>query len=250
MANRLPVDLETLPDGSSRWKRSPGGLVTALEPILRSNKGAWVGWPGVPDAAPDPITQDGVELHSVPLSAQEITDYYEGFSNATLWPLYHDVIVKPVYDRTWWSAYVEVNRKFTEAAAKIAADGATVWIQDYQLQLVPKMLRMLRPDLRIGFFLHTPWPTRQLLVTLPHHRRLVESMFDFDLIGFHTREWMDLFTDYVVTEARGEDGRRAAADEGFIITPRRPSGQGGVNMRQELAFPAGPFHQRLDVVHW
>lgn len=158
VANRLPVDLERLPDGSTRWKRSPGGLVTALEPILRNNRGAWVGWAGVADAELDPIVEDGLELHPVPLSGQEIADYYEGFSNATLWPLYHDVIVRPEYRREWWNTYVEVNRRFAEATAKAAAQGATVWVQDYQLQLVPKMLRMLRPDLTIGFFLHIPFP--------------------------------------------------------------------------------------------
>ncbi|MBF6478404.1 trehalose-6-phosphate synthase, partial [Nocardia cyriacigeorgica] len=123
VANRLPVDLEKLPDGSTRWKRSPGGLVTALEPVLRSNKGAWVGWAGVPDVDVDPIIEDGLELHPVPLTAQEVEDYYEGFSNGTLWPLYHDVIVRPVYDRKWWAAYVQVNRRFAEATAKVAAEG-------------------------------------------------------------------------------------------------------------------------------
>ncbi len=185
MANRLPVDLETLPDGSSRWKRSPGGLVTALEPVLRANKGAWVGWPGVPDADPEPLIEGGIELHSVPLSADEISDYYEGFSNATLWPLYHDVIVKPVYDRKWWGAYVEVNRRFAEATAKVAGEGATVWIQDYQLQLVPKMLRMLRPDLTIGFFLHIPFPPVELFMQLPWRTEIVEGLLGADLIGFH-----------------------------------------------------------------
>ena len=185
VANRLPVDLITSPDGGTRWKRSPGGLVTALEPILRSNKGAWVGWPGVADADPDPMVEDGLELHSVPLSAAEVEDYYEGFSNATLWPLYHDVIVKPVYDRNWWSAYVEVNRRFAEAAAKVAAEGATVWIQDYQLQLVPKMLRMLRPDLTIGFFLHIPFPPIELFMQMPWRTEIIEGLLGADLIGFH-----------------------------------------------------------------
>ena len=147
VANRLPVDMERLPDGSTTWKRSPGGLVTALEPLLRRRSGAWIGWAGVPDADDDPIDEDDLQLYPVPLSADDIADYYEGFSNATLWPLYHDVIVKPIYHREWWDAYVEVNRRFAEATAKAAAPGATVWVQDYQLQLVPKMLRMLRPDL-------------------------------------------------------------------------------------------------------
>ncbi|WP_416062679.1 alpha,alpha-trehalose-phosphate synthase (UDP-forming) [Rhodococcus indonesiensis] len=185
VANRLPVDLERLADGSTRWKRSPGGLVTALEPILRSNRGAWVGWAGVADAELDPIVQDGLELYPVPLSAQEIADYYEGFSNATLWPLYHDVIVRPEYRREWWNTYVEVNRRFAEETAKAAAEGATVWVQDYQLQLVPKMLRMLRPDLTIGFFLHIPFPPVELFMQMPWRTEIVEGLLGADLIGFH-----------------------------------------------------------------
>ncbi|WP_414689533.1 alpha,alpha-trehalose-phosphate synthase (UDP-forming) [Nocardia sp.] len=185
VANRLPVDLERLPDGTSRWKRSPGGLVTALEPVLRNNKGAWVGWAGVPDVDVDPIIEDGLELHPVPLSAKEVADYYEGFSNGTLWPLYHDVIVRPIYDRAWWAAYVQVNRRFAEATAKVAAEGATVWVQDYQLQLVPKMLRMLRPDLTIGFFLHIPFPPVELFMQMPWRTEIIEGLLGADLIGFH-----------------------------------------------------------------
>lgn len=185
VANRLPVDLERLPDGTTKWKRSPGGLVTALEPILRRNKGAWVGWAGVADADLEPVVEDGLELYPVPLSGAEIRDYYEGFSNATLWPLYHDVIVKPEYNRDWWNAYVEVNRRFAEATSKAAAQGATVWIQDYQLQLVPKMLRMLRPDLTIGFFLHIPFPPVELFMQMPWRTEIVEGLLGADLIGFH-----------------------------------------------------------------
>src|SRR5215475_10596305 len=91
--------MERLPDGSTTWKRSPGGLVTALEPLLRRRRGAWIGWPGIPDSDDEPIEQDDMYLCPVRLSADEMADYYEGFSNATLWPLYHDVIVKPIYHR-------------------------------------------------------------------------------------------------------------------------------------------------------
>ncbi|MYR07009.1 trehalose-6-phosphate synthase [Gordonia sp. SID5947] len=184
VANRLPVDKEVLPDGTVNWKRSPGGLVTALEPILRAQTGAWVGWSGIADSDDNPDIE-GVEIHAVPLSTQEIAEYYEGFSNATLWPLYHDVIVKPEYHREWWNAYVEVNRRFAEATAKAAAEGAIVWIQDYQLQLVPKMLRMLRPDLKIGFFLHIPFPPVELFMQLPWRTEIVEGLLGADLIGFH-----------------------------------------------------------------
>ncbi|GAB2641268.1 trehalose-6-phosphate synthase [Gordonia jinhuaensis] len=184
VANRLPVDKEVLDDGTVRWKQSPGGLVTALEPILRENTGAWVGWSGTADSAENPEI-DGVIIRAVPLSSQEIAEYYEGFSNATLWPLYHDVIVKPEYHREWWDSYVEVNRRFAEAASEAASEGAIVWVQDYQLQLVPKMLRMLRPDLRIGFFLHIPFPPVELFMQLPWRREIVEGLLGADLIGFH-----------------------------------------------------------------
>ena len=184
VANRLPVDLETLPDGTRRWKRSPGGLVTALEPMLRSRKGAWVGWPGVPDAHADPFEEDGLLLHPVELSAQEVEDYYEGFSNGTLWPLYHDLVAKPEFHREWWDAYVTVNRRFADVTAKVAEENAIVWVQDYQLQLVPQMLRDQRPDLRIGFYLHIPFPPVELFSQLPWRRQILEGLLGADLIGF------------------------------------------------------------------
>ncbi|WP_078290276.1 trehalose-6-phosphate synthase [Mycobacterium sp. D16R24] len=185
VANRLPIDLVKLPDGSTTWKRSPGGLVTAMEPLLRKRRGAWVGWPGVPDVDVAPVSEDDMVLYSVRLSTEEVAEYYEGFSNATLWPLYHDVIVKPEYHREWWQAYVDVNRKFAEATAAVAAEGATVWVQDYQLQLVPKMLRMLRPDLTIGFFLHIPFPPVELFMQMPWRTEIVDGLLGADLIGFH-----------------------------------------------------------------
>jgi trehalose 6-phosphate synthase len=185
VANRLPVDLERLEDGTEQWKHSPGGLVTALEPFLRARDGAWVGWPGVPDLEAAPFVHDGLKLHPVPLSTEEFRDYYEGFSNATLWPLFHDVVMPPVFDRSWWQAYQRVNRRFAEAAAEVSAEGATVWVQDYQLQLVPSMLRELRPDLRIGFFLHIPFPPVELFMQLPWRTEIVRGLLGADLVGFH-----------------------------------------------------------------
>ncbi|MGK2853284.1 MAG: alpha,alpha-trehalose-phosphate synthase (UDP-forming), partial [Microbacteriaceae bacterium] len=185
VANRLPIDQVRLPDGSTTWKRSPGGLVTALEPLLRKRRGAWIGWAGVPDGDEEPIVQEDLHLFPVRLSADDVAEYYEGFSNATLWPLYHDVIVKPIYDRQWWERYVDVNRRFAEATSRAAALGATIWIQDYPLQLVPKMLRMLRPDLTIGFFLHIPFPPVELFMQMPWRTEIIEGLLGADLVGFH-----------------------------------------------------------------
>ena len=185
VANRLPIDMERQSDGTVVWKRSPGGLVTALEPLLRRNRGAWIGWPGVVDGDEDPIVQNDLHLYPVRLSAEDVEDYYAGFSNATLWPLYHDLIVKPIYERRWWDRYVDVNRRFAEATSRAAAEGATVWVQDYQLQLVPKMLRSLRPDLTIGFFMHIPFPPVEIFMQMPWRAEIIEGLLGADLVGFH-----------------------------------------------------------------
>ncbi|CAN5281704.1 trehalose-6-phosphate synthase [soil metagenome] len=193
VANRLPIDMERHPDGTTSFKRSPGGLVTALEPLLRRRRGAWIGWAGVADDDAsdgdaldgEPIVEDDLRMYPVRLSSTDVAEYYEGFSNATLWPLYHDVIVKPIYHREWWDRYVEINRRFAEATSRAAAKGATVWVQDYQLQLVPKMLRMLRPDLTIGFFLHIPFPPVELFMQMPWRTEIIEGLLGADLVGFH-----------------------------------------------------------------
>ena len=184
MANRLPVDRVVNPDGSVDWRRSPGGLVSAIEPVMRENDGAWIGWPGGTDTDLEPFVEDGLALVPVALSEQEIKEFYEGFSNATLWPLYHDVVAKPEFHREWFDSYETVNRRFAEKAAEIAADNAMVWVHDYQLQLVPAMLRQMRPDLRIGFFLHIPFPPTELFQQLPWRRQLLEGLLGADLVGF------------------------------------------------------------------
>ncbi|WP_372734892.1 trehalose-6-phosphate synthase [Nocardioides sp.] len=184
VANRLPVDRVTNPDGSVGWRRSPGGLVSAIEPFLRANHGVWIGWPGGTEQNLEPFEDDGLSLVPLAMSAADIEDHYEGFSNGTLWPLYHDVVAKPEFHREWWDSYVEVNRRFATAAAEHAAKGATVWVQDYQLQLVPRMLRELRPDVRIGFYLHIPFPPTELFQQLPWRRQILEGLLGADLIGF------------------------------------------------------------------
>ncbi|MPZ94449.1 MAG: trehalose-6-phosphate synthase [Propionibacteriales bacterium] len=184
VANRLPVDLVENEDGTVAWRRSPGGLVTALEPVLRRHHGAWIGWPGGGSADLEPFEEDGLSLVPVGLSDQEVEEYYEGFSNGSLWPLYHDVIVAPEFHREWWDSYVTVNRRFARKAAETAAPGAVVWVHDYQLQLVPQMLRELRPDLRIGFFLHIPFPPTELFLQVPWRRQIIEGLLGADLVGF------------------------------------------------------------------
>ncbi len=160
-----------------------GGLVTALEPVMRSAEGAWVGWAGQADVTVEPFDFDGTHLVPVTLSASDVQLYYEGFSNDTIWPLYHDVIAEPTYKRAWWDAYVKVNQRFAQAAADVTADSGIVWVQDYQLQLVPKMLREMRPDLTIGYFHHIPFPAYGLYAQLPWRKQVLEGLLGADVIG-------------------------------------------------------------------
>jgi trehalose 6-phosphate synthase len=184
VANRLPVDEALSDSGVREWRRSPGGLVTALEPVLRGYGTSWVGWTGGTGPAPDLPEVDGVALQGVELSEQDFEQYYEGFSNSTLWPLYHDAVEQPVYHRRWWESYQRVNRRFAQATADIAPPGAIVWVQDYQLQLVPALLRELRPDVRIGFFMHIPFPPPELFKQLPRRAELLRGLLGADLVGF------------------------------------------------------------------
>ena len=187
VASRLPVDRVEGTDGGPEWRPSPGGLVTALEPVMREAGGAWIGWSGDAGPAPGAFEAGGMQLVGLGLSDAEVRHFYEGFCNATLWPLYHDVIAPPQFHRRWWDAYVTVNRRFAEAAAEQAAHGATVWVHDYQLQLVPRMLRERRGDVRIGFFNHIPFPGYEIFAQLPWRRQVVEGLLGADLLGFQRR---------------------------------------------------------------
>ncbi len=183
-ANRLPVDRKEDKDGTVSWQRSPGGLVSAMDSVMRGREGAWIGWAGDTGQAPEPFVDSGMYLHPVQLTEEDVADYYEGLSNDTLWPIYHDVIVPATFHRRWWQAYVRVNERFAAAICEVAAQGATVWVHDYQLQLVPAMLRTMRPDVRIGWFNHIPFPPVELFAQLPWRRDIVEGLLGADFLGF------------------------------------------------------------------
>ena len=183
-ANRLPVDRVVNADGVSGWGRSPGGLVAAMEPVMRGSDAAWVGWAGESGPAPEPFIEGGLHLRPVSLSPTDIREYYEGFSNETLWPIFHDVIVPASFHRSWWNTYRTVNHRFAQAIVEVAAPGATIWVHDYHLQLVPAMVRALRPDVRIGWFNHIPFPPVELFAQLPWRRALVEGLLGADFLGF------------------------------------------------------------------
>ncbi|GEB46049.1 trehalose 6-phosphate synthase [Microbacterium sp. AG157] len=225
VANRLPVD--RTPDGEG-WRRSPGGLVTALEPVMRSAEGAWVGWAGQADVTVEPFDFEGTHLVPVPLSAADVQLYYEGFSNDTIWPLYHDVIAAPTYKRAWWDAYVKVNERFARAAADVTAEGGIVWVQDYQLQLVPKLLRELRPDLTIGYFHHIPFPAYGLYSQLPWRKQVLEGLLGADVIGFQRVADAGNFARAVRRQLRYE-----TKASGILV----PDSAGGTRVALAKAFP-------------
>jgi trehalose 6-phosphate synthase len=190
VANRLPVEHDEV----EGWRRAPGGLVSAMDAVLRDREATWVGWGGHPADDPDaaaggpPERVGTVALVEVPLTAAEVTAHYDGFANRALWPNYHSGIVASTYHRSQFQVHREVNARFARAAAGVAAPGAVVWVHDYQLQLVPAMLRQLRPDLRIGFFLHIPFPPLELFSQIPWRVQIVEGLLGADVVGFQTRD--------------------------------------------------------------
>ena len=186
LANRLPVR-RVGRGGKGGWRLSPGGLVSALTPIISERNGSWLGWAGTSGRAPAPFQFEGFRVHPVSLSQRNIKEFYYGFSNRTLWPLYHDAVQKPEYHRAWWASYQQVNWRFAKSAASIITKNSLVWVHDYHLQLVPSMLRSLRKDLRIGFFLHVPFPPSELFAQLPWRREILQGMLGSDVVGFQTR---------------------------------------------------------------
>jgi trehalose 6-phosphate synthase len=191
VSNRLPVAIGKEGD---EWvvKSSPGGLVTALAPIIKRTKGTWIGWPGCSTEAPAETlldeyckTQD-YDLRPVIVTEEEIAKYYRGFSNRTIWPLFHDLIGNFSFDLGNWNTYMDVNKRFAQAVAEVAEPNDFIWIHDYQLLLVGHYLRELRPDYYLNFFLHIPFPSVDLYRRLPWKTELLEAVLDYDHIGFQT----------------------------------------------------------------
>lgn len=188
VANRLPVARE-----DDAWVTSPGGLVRALVPVLQNASGAWVGWSGIPDFESSPFEHDGILQRPVTLSESDVEEFYFGFCNGTLWPLYHDGIVTAQFHRHWWGPYRDVNRKYAEATADVARPGDIAWVQDYQLQLVPAMLREMIPETTIGFYLHIPFPPLEIFSRLPWRRQVLEGLLGADVLAFQTKQSADNF---------------------------------------------------------
>ncbi len=167
-----------------------------------------MGWTGIADHAPDPFTYDGIDHRPVRLSEEEVDGYYYGFCNRTLWPLYHDALRTPEYHRHWWGPYRDVNRRFAEEAASVLDPGDVAWVQDYQLQLVPGMLRELTKGVTVGFYLHIPFPPVELFARLPWRREILEGLLGADVIAFQTRLGRHNFARSAKRFAGAEGGTR------------------------------------------
>ncbi|HYI15678.1 MAG TPA: bifunctional alpha,alpha-trehalose-phosphate synthase (UDP-forming)/trehalose-phosphatase [Thermomicrobiales bacterium] len=198
VSNRLPVTT-SLEDGHVRLSAASGGLATGLGSWQRRSAAVWVGWPG--DFA-SYTSQQRAELDTlladagvvpVGLSATEIEQYYEGFSNRVLWPLLHYLVDRVPVDATGWEAYRHVNQKFADAVAAVARPGDMIWVHDYQLMLVPALLRERLPDARIGFFLHVPFPSSEVFRILPWRQQILHGLLGADLVGFHTFSYLRHF---------------------------------------------------------
>jgi len=190
VSNRLPFTFKHAPGGRWRVEAGSGGLVTALLPVLRNRGGTWVGWPGAAGPARDfprtPGADAGYRLAAVPLAAAEVRNFYQGFSNEVIWPLFHDLPTLCNFDPTYWRSYCEVNRKYAKAVHRRAAPGDFIWVHDYHLMNVAAELRSLGTRARVAFFLHIPFPAPDVFMKLPWRAAVLDALLQFDLVGLQS----------------------------------------------------------------
>lgn len=197
VSNRLPVNI-TQKGQELIYKPSAGGLATGLGSIYKDGDNVWIGWPGLSvktQGDKDRITEElrKENMHPVFLSKKEIKDFYEGFSNGTLWPNFHYFNQYAIYDQKLWEAYKKVNQKFANEILLLAQPGDTIWIHDYQLLLLPDLIRSSLPKSSIGFFQHIPFPSYEVFRLIPWRKEILKGMLGADLVGFHTYDDMRHF---------------------------------------------------------
>jgi len=199
VSNRLPISVQVAEDGQFSYQPSAGGLATGLK-SMHEGEGevTWIGWPGHTFSAEEDISEVTNRLHAdhmVPIyiTAEDYEDFYEGFSNKTIWPLFHYFQQYTSYNPRYWEVYQKVNRQFCEEVMKIAQPGDRIWVQDYQLMLLPGLIREQLPDATIGFFLHIPFPSYEIFRTLPWRKEILSGMLGADFIGFHIYDYVRHF---------------------------------------------------------
>ena len=239
VSNRLPVTV------GEKVTKSSGGLVTALEGLAGDRFDLkWIGWPG--GHIEDPTRRAEVErllekdFNAAPvfLSAEEVQSFYEGFANSSLWPLLHYMPSYMRYDAAWWEAYERVNRRFADKALEAAKPGDLVWVHDYQLMLVPSMIKRANPELRVGFFLHTPFPSYETFRIHPCRAELVAGLMGADQIGFHTFNYLRHFRSTVLRLMGVESEVTRVRHEGHVThLGVYPIGINGPKFQKELDAP-------------
>ncbi|TAJ71106.1 MAG: trehalose-6-phosphate synthase [Phenylobacterium sp.] len=205
--SRLIVVSNRVNPPSGDGEESVGGLAMALAASLKEYSGIWFGWSGkTTDKFTGQLNVEkvgGVTAATVDLEEVDVDEYYNGYANKTLWPLFHYRNDLAAFDRAFDKGYTRVNRRFAETLAPLIEPDDLIWVHDYHLIPLARELRALGVKNRIGFFLHIPWPAHQVMINLPRHRQLVEAMFDYDLVGFQTAEYQQAFEEYVLSEADG-----------------------------------------------
>jgi len=199
IANRLPFNT-IRKAGELHFRPSPGGLAVGLSSLPESSKRLWLGWPGVTKENLKVDEKEQIrerlateDCHPVFLSRRQMEGYYQGFCNKTIWPLFHYFPRRTVYEDHFWKTYNQVNKTFCDEVMKIARPGDCIWVHDYQLMLLPQLLRQKLPDSKIGFFLHIPWPSFELFRLLPWREQILNGLLGADLIGFHTYDYVRHF---------------------------------------------------------
>jgi trehalose 6-phosphate synthase/phosphatase len=231
VSNRLPIALTRGDMGQWQVQPSPGGLVNALTPILSERGGLWIGWPGMLekvdlDKLLAAASRDlGYILKPVSLTKEDINQYYFGFSNEIIWPLFHDLQTRCNFDPAYWKTYQAVNHKFAQVIAENARMDDYIWVHDYQLMLVAKELRSMGVENKVGFFLHTPFPSMDIFVKLPWRTPILAALLEYDVVGFQTRRDRNNFIYCVETMLKGlqVDARKQVST---MKTPKREIGIG------------------------
>jgi trehalose 6-phosphate synthase len=246
--NRLIVVSNRVNTPAASGEESVGGLAMALSAALREYSGIWFGWSGrtTPQFTGRLAIERirGVTTATVDLEEADLDEYYNGYANKTLWPLFHYRTDLAAYDRAYGEGYGRVNRRFAETLRPLIEPDDVVWVHDYHLIPLAQELRKLGVENRIGFFLHIPWPAHQVMINLPHHGRLVEAMFDYDLVGFQTAEHRQAFEEYVLNEAGGaveRPGRLSAYGRKLEIGAFPI----GIDAAEFTRLAAGPRAQRM-----
>jgi trehalose 6-phosphate synthase/phosphatase len=243
VSNRLPVVLRK--DKAGEWSAEPGsgGLVTALLPVLKHRGGTWIGWPGTPvDSASDDLDRAlgragdalGCALQPVHLDEHEEHNFYRGFANEVIWPLFHDLQTLCNFDPVYWRVYCEVNRKFASAVMRASGPDDFIWAHDYHLMNLASEMRAMGCRSRIGFFLHIPFPAPDVFLSLPWRKQLLKALLEYDMVGFQTLRDRHNFVDCV--RALIKDVRIQGKGNVLVAEVHSPDGR-----KREVRFGAFPI---------